>query len=227
MKKKVPLMKTGDKTKIKLIALDKHPIILSGYSEVFSRTSDVVLVQTFTATNLLLEYRPAEDIDFVLIGNNDESCLNTGKFCYEKYPDVRLILSTEETDPVFFRECLKVGFRGFIARAEPPELIVNQIRNLLREALVISERFMVGLQNEIKDALLYIQYTRLSKKERKLLPYLAQGLSHMEIAASFKVKRETVSKHAQNIRLKIQGLELDEIYYRLRLFLRDENENLL
>jgi DNA-binding NarL/FixJ family response regulator len=111
-----------------------------------------------------------------------------------------IVLTSHDEDSVLFRS-LHSGVRGFVRKADSPELLSEAIQSVLRGGTYHSPA--------AKQKLVEIRATPdfygkiLSVREQELIKHLGLGLTNEEVAAIVGLKTITVAEHRRNIMRKL------------------------
>jgi DNA-binding NarL/FixJ family response regulator len=114
-----------------------------------------------------------------------------------------LVLTTYDLDEYVFT-ALDAGASGFLLKDSPPEELVGALRVVASGDALLAPRVtrrlvdqFVTLRASYRDA--EPAMSRLTGREREVLPLLARGLSNAEIAAALHVGETTVKTHVAAI----------------------------
>jgi DNA-binding NarL/FixJ family response regulator len=124
----------------------------------------------------------------------------------EKKPAV-LVLTTFDLDE-YVLAAVRAGAAGFLLKDQAPENLADAVRTVAKGEAMLAPR---------ATALLMQAYARpqpvasklvstLTKREREVTAYIAQGLSNEEIAEALVVSVATVKTHVSNLLMKL-GIE--------------------
>jgi NarL family two-component system response regulator LiaR len=196
-------------SKIRVLVVDDHPLILEGIEKVVSEVDDIQIVGTAAnAKNALAKTSTLHPhivlLDLVLEGIDDG--LDVARKLSVQHPEVRVIVFTYDRGNAndMLELMLHAGVRGYILKDKPSHELVSAIRLVFQGKIwidptlsgsVISNRRSTS---EIKKA--------LSDREVEVLGFLAQGMANREIADKLSIAHTTVGTHLHNIYKEI-GVE--------------------
>ena len=111
-------------------------------------------------------------------------------------PSVFTILLTASIHPVEVAHALRLGARGVVLKASPPELLLSSIRSVCDGVcLVGSEAFEGWARFEERPN----HKSGLTPREMEIISEIKAGSSNKEIAHTLSISEETVKRHLSNI----------------------------
>ena len=106
------------------------------------------------------------------------------------------ILLTASIHPVEVAHALRLGARGVVLKASPPELLLSSIRSVCDGVcLVGSESFEGWARFEERPN----HKSGLTPREMEIVSEIKAGSSNKEIALTLSISEETVKRHLSNI----------------------------
>jgi DNA-binding NarL/FixJ family response regulator len=122
-------------------------------------------------------------------------------------PTKVLVLTTYDLDEYVFT-ALQAGASGFLLKDSPPDHLIHALQVVASGESLLSPRItgrlvheFVSLRSSYRDA--SAELSRLTDREREVLPLLARGMSNAEIAAHLFLGESTVKTHVASILDKI------------------------
>lgn len=121
---------------------------------------------------------------------------------HRRFPQLKIVLSGMAEDEKLFLEAVRQGAAGYILQdANAPDLIAA-VRSVMRGEAVCPPRLSLFLFHYIAKRektlmptlRMHIQLG-LTRRERELVPMIAQGLTNKEIATLLNVSEQTVKNH--------------------------------
>jgi DNA-binding NarL/FixJ family response regulator len=109
---------------------------------------------------------------------------------------VYTILLTAAIHPVEVAHALRLGARGVVLKASPPELLLSSIRSVCGGVCWVgSEAFEGWARFEERPK----RKSELTPREVEIISEIKAGRSNREIALTLSISEETVKRHLSNI----------------------------
>ncbi len=194
-----------------VIAYDKRPLFLEGLKNVISQLSDYKLVKTFTDFDDLLDYLNKNNANILI---TDIEIRRSGpdaiKFLHNKYPDIKILILTDQLNEVEIFSSLKAGAIGYIDK------ITTDAKELHRalQAVANNEEYFsepvanLIIQNYVKnlrqgEEISEKKPRNLTRREIQILKLISEGLTNKQIADGLFISVRTVETHKNNIMQKL------------------------
>ena len=116
----------------------------------------------------------------------------------EAAPGTAIIVLTMQTDPAFAREAMRVGARGYVAKAAAGDELVEAIRTVTGGGTYINPALGARLAAAPPSPL-----EVLTPREVEVLESIARGHTNPEIAEQLGLSVRTVETHRANIQQKL------------------------
>jgi DNA-binding NarL/FixJ family response regulator len=123
-------------------------------------------------------------------------------------PDQRILVLTDVESEQVIRDCLELGVRGWVFKADGAHDLITAVEALERHRSTftsrVSDLVLDGyLRRPHVDATLAVPPT-LSPREREVVQLVAEGRSSKEIAIMLGVTVKTAETHRSNILIKLK-----------------------
>jgi DNA-binding NarL/FixJ family response regulator len=123
--------------------------------------------------------------------------------------DTNVVLVADAADEELLLEAVNAGAAGFVSRESPLEALIEATRALGRGEVAIPPRMLPGLLTRLverrRDQGVAIRAVRsLTRREREILLFLADGASNERIAQHLVISPQTVRTHVQNLLRKLE-----------------------
>jgi two-component system, NarL family, response regulator len=184
---------------IRVVIADDHPVARQGLSAILRSLDDVKVVAEAAdgeeACQLYHQHSPDVLIVDLRMPKKDglqvvEELMSGGP------PKPRIIVITTYEDEEDIRRALTAGAKGYVVKAADSE----EIEETLRAVAAGGSFFPPAITLKLVEA---VTHPELSKRERQVLEYLANGKSNKEIGASLYVSELTVKGHVRAILEKL------------------------
>ena len=192
---------------IRVLIADDHTIVRSGVRLLLEAEPDVEVVgealDGLEAIRLAEELHP--DVILMDIAMPGMDGLEATLHIKNSMPDTNvLVLTMHRTDEYFF-EMLQAGASGYILKGAQTEELINAVRVVSRGEIFLYPAVAGKLvenylsRNEGADN----PDLALSRREKEILKFLADGYSNKEIADKLVVSPSTVHSHRSNLMNKL------------------------
>jgi DNA-binding NarL/FixJ family response regulator len=122
-------------------------------------------------------------------------------------PAAKIIILTIHDEPPFVYKALDAGANGYLVKESPFDELIEAIEKVMRGETYISSNFPETLLNSYgkhkKRGKKADDFALLTKREREILQYIAEGYTSRRIAQTLFISRKTVENHRANIMAKL------------------------
>jgi DNA-binding NarL/FixJ family response regulator len=182
---------------MKVLIIDDHPIVISGCRALLgNRGIDLIDARTAKAG---LEAFDACSPDVAVIDINlpDESGLDLARRLLARDRTTAIVILSMNDDPIFVRESIAIGARGFVSKNDDPAQLAAAIEAVGRGDTFLPEAMAQRLADSQGEPLL------LSSREQEVVRLLSEGSSLAEIAATLEISYKTVTQSCTSARGKL------------------------
>ena len=187
-----------DSKRIRILAVDDHPVLRQGIAALIADESDMTLVAEATngreAIQQFRAHRP--DLTLMDLQMPEMNGLDAMIAIRGEFPDARIIVLTTYTGDVQARRALQAGARAYLLKTSLHKELLDTIRAVHAGRKNLSPEVSFDLaEHAAEDA--------LSPLEVRVLRLIAEGNSNKEIAAVLSVTEDSVKGHVRNILSKL------------------------
>lgn len=176
--------------------VDDHPAMRLGLAALLSKTPDLQLVATSDSVRGLLQR--AADLDVVpldlILADGSTPAENIRALRSAGYP---VLVLTSGERPQLVREAGRSGVAGMVRKSEPADVILTQIRAVLRGEVAATPDWAAALDSDTRFV-----SARLTAREAEILELYASGETAERVAGELFISRETVVDALKSIRAK-------------------------
>jgi len=187
-----------DSKRIRILAVDDHPILRQGIAGLIADESDMILVaEAANGREAIQQFRTHHpDITLMDLQMPEMNGLDAMIAIRGEFPDARIIVLTTYTGDVQARRALQAGARAYLLKNSLHKELLDTIRAVHAGRKNLSPEVSFDLaEHAAEDA--------LSPLEVRVLRLIAEGNSNKEIAARLSVTEDSVKGHVRNILSKL------------------------
>ena len=199
--------KITDKVKIKLILADNQRIILHALSMLIESLGDFEIIGIVTNGYELLKKLEMSKPDIILmdIVKPGPTSIEVTRIIDERMPWVKVISLSRYNHPVFIKEMLKHGAKGFLSKNcsvdELQEGIMRVYSGKTYFCNLSSQVLLRDYSAESKADI--VDFREITAREIEIITLLSDGLSTKEIASKLFISSKTVERHKSNLLKKM------------------------
>jgi DNA-binding NarL/FixJ family response regulator len=200
---------------IKLLLVDDHEVVRKGMKFLLEDEENLEIIGEASDGEEALQKIEELKPNLVLLDVNMPvmNGIEAAKKISANYPAVRVLIFSMHNDPDYIVNSVTNGVDGYILKDAEKEEIMKAMKTSHRgekyfppnvSALLVSA-LQGGGMPKVKSKRSASVLDKLSKKEKEILKFIAQGMSSKDIALRLTLSIRTVSNHRANM-LKKTGL---------------------
>ena len=193
--------------KYRVLLVDDHPLVRRGLAEVIAREPDLETCgEAADVAEAVREVERAKPdvvvVDLTLKSGHGIELIERLKGLD---PNVKILVSSMHDEMLFAERVLRAGAMGYISKQEPPETLVQAIRQVLRGELCLSPRMTSRILHRAVGGSLTSEdpVHGLSNRELEVYEMIGQGLTIQQVAMRLHLSPKTVETHREKIKQKL------------------------
>jgi DNA-binding NarL/FixJ family response regulator len=200
-------------TKTRVLLVDDHPLFRQGIAALMGKSSDMEVIGEAGNIDEVRAAAARGEIDVALVDVWISAIGGIGitRELHELQPNCRILGLSVVDEPSIIAEMLRAGAIGFAQKIEPPEQILEAIRQTAAGTRYLPphvardqiEREIEGGANPLEE--------RLTKREREIFELVIRGYTNTEIGALLFIARRTVETHRYRITKKLNARTVFEM----------------
>ena len=194
-----------DRTRIRILSLDSHPLFREGIARIISEEPDMVLVsQASTVQEAIQQYREHRpDITLMETRLPDLGAIEALIAIRAEFPAARIMVLTTCDGDVDVQRALKAGASGYLLKNTPPSELLQEIRKVHSGQKVVQAELAAKLAEHIGE-------DTLSAREVEVLALVAAGNRNRDIGEQLCIAEGTVKTHLSHILKKVGAKDRTE-----------------
>ena len=188
----------SEPTKIRVFAVDDHPLMQEGIAMVIRNQPDMLLVAEAAdgreAIQRFREHKP--EVTLMDLRLPDMSGVDAMIAIRSEFPEARIIILTTFAGDVEIQRALESGARAYVLKSMPPKELVEVIRQVHTGKKRIPPEIAANLAEHFSDE-------ALTGREVEVLRQVAGGNRNRDIADKLFITEETVKVHIKHIMEKL------------------------
>lgn len=195
--------------KIRVLIADDHELVRRGLVSIISTEQEFDIIGEAKNGREAIEMAKTTRPDIILLDIRmpDIDGITATKEIKANMPEVKILVLTAFQNEHEIFAAIGAGVSGYILKDISPEDLINSIRtisqgqSLLNPAIAakLTERFSPKIE-EIGERIT----TPLTDREQEVLGLIVKGYKNNDIAASLRIRKETVKTHVSSILRKLQ-----------------------
>jgi DNA-binding NarL/FixJ family response regulator len=189
-----------DSARIRVLAVDDHPLLREGLAGLIADEPDMTLVAEAASGREAIEqfrtHRP--DVTLMDLQMPDMNGVDATIAIRAEFPDARVVVLTTYTSDVQVSLALKAGASGYLLKNTMRTELLKTIRAVHAGRKVLSPEITFAMASHVTS-------DTLSASETRVLRLIADGMSNKQIAAALSISEEAVKGQVKNILSKLDA----------------------
>lgn len=189
---------------IKLLIIDDHPIVTEGLKLILQGQSEIVVANHALTGAQALDLLKAEHFDVVLLDISlpDISGVDLCKQIRKDYPQLKILVLSTFSDRSMIMQMLQGGAMGYLFKNTQSEELIRAIKTVSDKRIYLGEEVQRAMSDYSPANEEEIPV--LTRREKEILQYIADGLISTDIAGKLFISPLTVETHRRNLMQKFQ-----------------------
>ena len=187
--------------KIRILIVDDHALFREGLARLLGSEADFKLVDRCGSATDALRIVASTPVDVVLL-DLDLDTERGSVFLREAWAQGfqgRVLVVTANGATPEAAEILSQGASGIFLKHNPPEMLAEGIRTVMRGEIWVDQRYLTSFLRPSTDSEAEYRRARLSDRERRVLRHILEGLTNKEIAARLQISESAVKAALQQL----------------------------
>lgn len=188
----------------RVLLVDDHAMVRRGLALILKTDCTMQLVGEAQSGNEALTLASSLNphvivMDISMSGMNGIEC---ARLLAESSPTTKVIILSMHRDPVYVRESLRVGAKGYLLKEDTDENLLSAIRNVANGnaflSPAIADVIVTDFRKHVSNPI-----DLLTAREREVLYLIAEGQTNKEVAKRLNLSVYTIEAHRSRIMEKL------------------------
>lgn len=190
---------------IKVLVVDNHPIITSGFKLIYENHDDINIIGTVDSGVAIFEFVRRHPVDVIVseIELPELNGITALRAIKKEHKHINIVMFSYHPEEIYAINTIKAGASAYVLKSEPIEIITKAIRLAHQGEVYLSDKMSKHLNyNDTRNSKSRI-YKRLSTREVEVLKLLSSGKKNKEIAQELDINEKTVSTYKARLYKKL------------------------
>ena len=208
-------------SKINIMLVDDHPLIIDGLRSYFSNFETMQLLDTANSIKQALEKLQSIGsmvkviiMDYSLSDGTADVLIKEVK---QHYPGISILMLSTHEDISLISKMMKLGISGFVSKSNPPSVIYDAICKVSEGDLFLNHELLKKMYL-FENNLSTNEIRLLTGREKEVLKYLLESKALQEISGILLISTSTVETHKKNIFNKFGVHSISELINKVAQF---------
>ena len=197
------MMQKSDRSATKVLIVDDHPVVLSGFRSLFASDNTVKIEEATDAKSGHRAYLARKpDVTVIDIKLPDVSGFELMRRIRKDDPEARIIIFSMNDDPALVVHAIDMGARGYVWKGDDPRMLVKAVRKVAAGDNFISPQLAEAVTfsgGSIKAN----PASQVTARELEILRLLGRGDKIAEVANALEISYKTVANTTSLLKQKL------------------------
>ena len=191
---------------------DDHAVVRSGFRRIMDVQPDMEVVGEAANGKQAVEMsgKLNPDVAILDVTMPDLNGIEAARQISKLTPRVKILALSMQRDPVYVREMLRAGARGYLLKEGDEAQLLSAVRAVAQGKGWLSPDVSEGVLDDYRKHVTH-PIDLLSPREREVLQQIAESKTNKEIAASLNISVYTVEAHRGRIMEKLNLHSVSEL----------------
>lgn len=217
MKKTPPKQPETTDDRLRVLLVDDHPIVCEGLAQKINGEPDLLVCgqahDVHAALEAIEKLHPAIVVVDIALGTG--SGVELVKDIKVRYPKLPTLMLSMHDEALYAERSLHAGAKGYVMKQEPPEVLLQAVRQVLRGQVYLSEKVKNTIVNRLggnpAEGEVTTLVQALSDRELEVFQLIGEGFATHEIADRLHLSMKTVASHREHIKGKLNMKSGEEL----------------
>lgn len=185
--------------KINIVIVDDHPIVIEGLKIMLNDQPLFHILETFTKGSEVINFIKSNEVDILLLDITlpDISGIQLCEEIKKISPETSVIMFSNRSERSIIMQCIQNGANGYLLKNVSMEELMDCFKGALSGNIVFCSETKEIISKPSQQE--FSAIPRLTKREKEILQFLAQGKTSIQIAEELFLSPLTIDTHRKNL----------------------------
>jgi DNA-binding NarL/FixJ family response regulator len=190
-----------------VLIIDDRPIVRLGLRRLLETSPDLWVCGEAESVDQAVEMLATQPVGIAIVDFSlgDGTGLELIARLQASRPGLPVLVMSNHDEHVFAERALRAGARGYVAKREPLDVVLEAIRRVLAGRIHVSERISQRILETVQGGALATNdpLGGLTDRELQVFELVGRGVSTADIARRLHVSVKTIETYRANIKTKL------------------------
>lgn len=200
---------------IKVLVVDNHPIVRTGFELMFKDDEEVQVVGTAGSGIEIFEFVRRHQVDLIVseIDLPELNGITALRAIKKEHKELKVIMFSYHPEEIYAISTLKAGASAYVSKTVSTDVIREAIIKVHNGGVYLSDKMAKYLTFDDSKKSTTRMYKRLSTREVEVLKLLSSGKKNKEIAIELGINEKTVSTYKARLFKKLNVTNLVDLIH--------------
>ncbi len=203
---------------IKVLIVDYHPIVRTGFKLLFSNDPEIQIVGDIGTGIEIFEFVRRFPVDVIIseIDLPELNGLTALRAIKKEHHNLKVIMFSYHPEEIYAISTVKAGASAYLSKSSTVDVIREAILKVYKGDIYLSKNMAKHLAfDDTKNTTSKI-YKRLSTREIEVLKLMSSGKKNKEISEELKINEKTVSTYKARLFKKLNVTNIVDLIHQAK-----------
>ncbi len=192
----------------RVLIVDDHPFMRRGLAQTIKDQPGLSVCgeagSVAEALEIIESAKPHLAVVDISLG--EESGIELIQSIRQKWPEIRVLVSSMHDETLFAERALRAGALGYVNKGEPPNVFIAALQRVNSGQIYLSDRMTNRMLDHVltdKAEQMRSPIETLSNRELEVFEMIGKGLATKQIAAKLGLSPKTIETYREHIKQKL------------------------
>ena len=186
----------------RIFIVEDHSVVIEGIYSLLQKEEDIEMAGYAINGSNCIDYFTKHTADVILmdISLPDMNGVDLCRIIKKKYPEIMVLALSTFNQGTYIRSMMESGASGYLLKNASKQEIIEAVKTIVKGKTYLS--FDAG-KAMVSDTQQQNRIPALTKREKEVLKYIAEGMTNLQISEKLFISVDTVDTHRKNLHTKL------------------------